>query len=147
MQGDEWLVSRWMSKTPFTVKPRSPLVDAFELMHQHRIRHVPVVDHGKLVGIISDRDVRQAMPLRKHGGGDTEPAYGKAMTRTHVDTVMTRNPITVSPMSTVREAAEIICREKVGALPVMEDEKLVGIVSTDDLLWAFVEHARHIHAM
>ena len=144
MIGDEWSVSRWMSQKLYTVSSKDPLVDAFELMHQHRIRHVPVLDHGRLVGIVSDRDVRQTLRLRGHGIDDTA-LFGDEVSQKRVADVMARKPITVSLESTVREAAELLCREKIGALPVLDDDKLVGIISAEDLLWAFVEHARHQH--
>jgi acetoin utilization protein AcuB len=130
------LISAWMSSSVYTVKPKDPLVDAFELMRIHRIRHVPVVDKGRLVGIVSDRDVRQAMPARSKAA-DSSAAYGKVLMETPVEKAMTRKPITVTPDASLDEAAEIICREKIGALPVEADGRLVGIISAEDLLWAF----------
>lgn len=131
-----WNVSNWMSANVFTVGPKSPLVDAFELMRIHRIRHVPVVDNGRLVGIVSDRDLRQAMPARnKMDKGSA--SYGHALMETPVEKAMTRRPISVSPEASIDEATEIICREKIGALPVEDDGKLLGIISAEDLLWAF----------
>lgn len=132
-----WHVRRWMSSNVHTTEPKADLVDAFEIMRTHRVRHVPVLDGGRLVGIVSDRDVRHALPMRS-GTGDHD-IYGKALFETRVEQVMTRRPLTVTPDTTIREAAEIACREKVGALPVLEGEKLVGIVSAEDLLWAYVD--------
>jgi acetoin utilization protein AcuB len=129
-------ISGWMSTSVYTVKPKDPLVDAFELMRVHRIRHVPVVDKGHLVGIVSDRDLRQAMPARSKLV-EGHIAYGKALMETSVEKVMTRKPITIAVDASLDEAAEIICREKIGALPVVDDDKLVGIISAEDLLWAF----------
>lgn len=134
-----WFVWSWMSKDVFTVEPEDILVDAFELMRIHRIRHIPVVKDGKLVGILSDRDIRHALPMRVREG-DAHPAYGETLLNTPVATVMTTNPITIDPNATIREAAEIICREKIGALPVMDQDKLVGIISSEDLLWAFLDN-------
>jgi acetoin utilization protein AcuB len=108
-------------------------------MRVHRIRHVPVVEGERLVGIVSDRDARHALPM--HGGTGEHDCYGKALFDTAVERVMSKRPITIDPEASVREAAEIICREKIGALPVIEDGRLVGIVSAEDLLWAFIEIA------
>ncbi|GIW71971.1 MAG: hypothetical protein KatS3mg102_1513 [Planctomycetota bacterium] len=144
MAEDDWLVSRWMSRNVVTVKPSDRLVDAFEKMREHRIRHVPVVERGRLVGIVSDRDVRHALPMRAEQEAAGDDLYGRAMLETPVDKVMSRHPITCTPETTIREAAEIICREKVGALPVLDGERLVGIISAEDLLWAFVENTREM---
>jgi len=140
MEKNNWIVSRWMSEHVFTVKPKDPLVDAFELMRIHRIRHVPVVDKGHLVGIVSDRDLRQAMPSRAHLA-EGSVAYGKALMEKPIENVMTRKPISVSPEASLDEATEIICREKIGALPVEDNGKLMGIISAEDLLWAFHTNA------
>lgn len=132
------LVSRWMSKHVYTVKPEDAIIDAVELMRIHRIRHIPVLERGRLVGIISDRDVRHALPARRGSKGTSDDS-GTALFETRISELMTRHPITVEPQATIREAAEIVCREKIGALPVVSDGLLVGIVSAEDLLWAFVE--------
>lgn len=135
-------VSSWMSNKVITVDPEDRLVDAFELMRAHQVRHIPVVEKGRLVGIVSDRDVRHALPLRARS--DDMPHYGKALFGTRIADVMTRNPFKVRPEATIHEAAEIICREKVGALPVVSDDRLVGIISAEDLLWAFLSLSREL---
>ncbi|RME74178.1 MAG: CBS domain-containing protein [Planctomycetota bacterium] len=141
MQPADWLVSRWMSRDVVTVQPEDRLIDVFEHMRERRIRHVPVLADGQLVGIVSDRDVRHALPMRTgESGGVEREVFGEALFETPVDKVMTRHPITVGPETTIREAAEIVCREKIGALPVVSGGELVGIVSAEDLLWAFVEN-------
>lgn len=143
MANSDWLVSRWMSKKVYTVVPSDRLVDAFEIMQERRIRHIPVVEKGKLVGIISDRDVRIYLPTRVHLEGASS-AYSKTLMQTTIKSVLKSKPITVSSASTIREAAEIMCREKVGALPVVDDAKLVGIVSAEDVLWAFVDNIQNL---
>ena len=140
MDVDPWLVGRWMSKTVQTIAPDARIVDAVELMRIHRIRHLPVVESGRLVGIVSDRDVRHAIPIRAGGKKGAELAYGTALLETAVAQVMTPHPRTTEAHAPIREAAEIMCREKIGALPVLADEELVGIISAEDVLWAFVEN-------
>lgn len=136
-QAARWQVARWMSTKVQTLEPDDKLVDAFELMRLHRIRHVPVLENERLVGIVSDRDVRHALPLRDL---ESDKVYGRELLTTTIGRVMTRNPITTEPDAPIREAAMIIGREKIGALPVVQGDRLVGIVSAEDLLWAFVEN-------
>ncbi len=93
-------------------------------MHSGNFRHLPIVDNGKLVGMLSDHDVRQ------HQGH---------LTDTRVTGAMTENPITVTPDTTMEEAAEIMLERKIGGLPVVDKDRLVGIITTTDLLGAFVE--------
>lgn len=137
----EWLVSRWMSSKVRALKPDDLLVDAFEIMREYRIRHVPVLDKGKLVGIVSDRDVRQAMPSRdERYKGSAE--FGKALMETPLSKCMSKKPQVVSSDASIQEASEIICREKIGALPVVDDGKLAGIITAEDLLWAYLDNTR-----
>jgi acetoin utilization protein AcuB len=134
---EKWRVSGWMSRNVLTLKPKSPAVDAYELMHDHSIRHVPVVDHNKIVGIVSDRDLRPLI----HPGRST-PTH--KLFDTPVESIMSRKPICTTPDASIQEAGEIICREKIGALPVVEDGKLMGIVTTEDVLWALLENTREM---
>ena len=131
-------VESWMSKRVFTTKPESRLIDAFEMMRDHRIRHVPVVEGGKLVGIVSDRDVRSALPSRNALQGGWA-SLGEALLEAHISQVMSLMPITIAPSASIREAAQVMCRAKIGALPVVDEGKLVGIVSAEDILWAVAE--------
>lgn len=134
MDEAEIVVGRWMSTELKTVTPESLLADALDLMTNHRIRHLPVEAGGELVGILSTRDAyRAAMRPSPREGFD-------ALQETKVSDVMTRAPLhTAHPADRVREAAERLCREKVSALPVVEGTRLVGIVTSEDLLWALME--------
>lgn len=125
-----------MSRKVKTLTPDERMVDAFEGMQEHRIRHIPVVNKGKVVGILSDRDVRPFLPTR---GAMKGPTYSKSLMETRIKDVMSRKPVTISEFSTLREAAELLCRERIGALPVVDDGKLEGIITTEDVLWAFVD--------
>jgi acetoin utilization protein AcuB len=131
-------VERWMSKLVFTTKPDACLIDAFEMMRDHRIRHVPVIEGEKLVGIVSDRDVRSALPSRNALQAGSA-SLGESLLRARVSQVMTVMPITIAPGASIREAAQVMCRSKVGALPVVAEGRLVGILSAEDILWAFAE--------
>jgi acetoin utilization protein AcuB len=131
-------VTRWMSKTVFATRPDSKLIDAIELMTDHRIRHVPVIDGDRLVGIISDRDVRNALPRRSEVHGAVSPICHASLVR-RASEVMTKHPLTIPKDFSIHEAAEIMCREKIGALPVMDDGHVIGIISSEDLLWALMQ--------
>ena len=127
VQDNPRYVARWMSKDLLTTTPDATLEDALQRMEERRIRHLPVVDGGKLVGLLSDRDVRHSLA----GEGTQSP----------VREVMTPYPKLrcVSPGTLVRDAAELLCREKISSLPVVQGETLAGIVTSEDLLWAFLE--------
>ncbi len=132
---DPTRVGRWMSQDLITCSPDEILGDALESMTNHRIRHLPVVDGDLLVGILSSRDAtRTALAPSPRAG--FEP-----LQETKVADVMTKGRlIHVDPETHVREAAELICREKISALPVLiQGERLVGIVTSEDLLWAFLD--------
>lgn len=131
------LVRNRMTRDPLVVSPDQPLADALRLTRARRIRHLPVVDGGVLVGIVSDRDVRLAMPSPL-----TEPDAERVafLDRTPVRAVMQGEPVTIGPYDTVEDAAKEMRRRRIGAIPVVDAEgRLVGILSESDVLDAFVE--------
>ncbi len=138
-------VSEWMSAPVHTVRPEGRLIDAFELMRDYQIRHVPVVEADRVVGIVSDRDVRSALPsLRELEGGSAR--YGRILMNTRIAEIMTSMPFTIGLHATIADAAAVICRERIGALPVVDQEHLVGIISAEDVLLAFLESTRQPNA-
>lgn len=121
-----------MTVNPISVSSDTPLRAVVDIMHEEGCRHLPVVDDGQLVGIVTDRDVRiqldsPVLHLERIKWAD-EFAQ---MTAT---TCMTANPITVSPETSIKKVAEILSTYKFGALPVVDDGTLVGIISEVDLL-------------
>ncbi len=131
------LVEKRMKRDPVTVAPDASFRHAMTLIRQKGIRHLPVVEDGRLVGIVTDRDIRQTSP---------SPATSLAIHELHyllekvtVREVMTRKVISVTPDTPIEEAARLMLRHKIGGLPVLEGEKLVGIITETDLLQAFVE--------
>ena len=122
-----------MSRSVVTLKPEQTLRDAIDLLRSKHIRHLPVVEGGKLVGIVSDRDVKRTTPSLV--GGIERDEYDEALDATKVSRFMTRDPITVSPRTGLKAAVAIFIERKVGALPVIgPDGALAGIVTEIDLL-------------
>jgi len=125
-------LSEIMNRSLVTVDKHASLRRARRILDQHRIRHLLVVDGKRLVGIITDRDLRQAAPSSKSPLtiGERE----EFMDELKVVEVMSRRLITASPDTTVREAAKVMVAEKIGCLPVVNGNQLVGIVTETDLL-------------
>ena len=129
-------VSQWMTKSVMTIKPKDTLRHARERLAKYRINQLPVVVNDKLVGIVTDRDVRDAYPssLRLFYGKDIDE-FGDSHT---VEEVMTYNVMAISPQTSLREAAQRLRRQRFGALPVVENGKLMGIITRSDLLDAML---------
>ena len=125
-----------MIREVVTIGPTQMLSDVVEIMRRKKIRHLPVVESGKLVGIVTDRDVKRALP--SVFSGDQEE-YDRVLNDTPVDKVMTRDPYTVGPRDEVKEALKVMIERKIGAVPVVSDAALVGIVTDIDFLKAFLK--------
>ena len=124
-------VAERMIPNPVVISPTDTLATARRLMDRGKFRALPVLENGKLVGIVTDRD------LRKHEG-----LAGKAaeyLEWTKVTVAMTPDPMTVSPESLTLDAARLLLERKIGGLPVVDNGKLVGIVTTSDLLRSLVD--------
>ncbi len=132
-------VSERMSTDLITVEPDITIFEAKSLMTDKNIRHLPVVDlQGKLIGIVTDRDMRDAMPSTLLKKADYEITLGKIMNYPISD-IMTRDPMTIYAYFTLQDTLLVMQQKKVGALPVIDDQGyLKGILSTRDLLSAFV---------
>jgi acetoin utilization protein AcuB len=125
-------VKKWMSAPPVSVTPETPVLDAQQIMERRAIRHLPVVDGSRLVGIASDRDIRLHLPPPITSMSTWEAKY------LTVSNVMTRTPVTLDPERPAEEAARLMLERRIGAVPVVEGDRLVGIVTTTDLLRAWV---------
>ena len=127
-----------MTRTPITVTPEDTLLRAGELLRKNRIHHLPVVTKGNLVGIVTGSDLRN-FALKK---AVAEEAGETLVTDQHIGEVMTRDVITVSPVDTIEDALLLLHRRRFGALPVVEGERLVGIITKADILAAFIDTLR-----
>jgi acetoin utilization protein AcuB len=126
------LVRDIMQSKLITIDPTTTLPQAIRLAAERRIRHLPVVDGGELVGIVSDRDLKQAMASPATSLEAHELSY--LLQRLTVDHFMTRTVITVRPGLPVAEAARLMLQERISALPVTDDGRLIGIITETDLL-------------
>lgn len=122
-------VKDWMTKEPMTVSGATPLIEAYRILHEYEFRHLPVTREGRLVGIISNRDVGERV-LERVDRGEL-PVSGV------VEDVMTRDVYTATPETKLEDAALLLHNQKISALPVVDAEsRLVGILTTNDLLEA-----------
>ena len=127
-----------MIRDVFTLGPSDTLRAAVEIVLQKHIRHLPIVDgDGHLLGIITDRDVKRALPSPLvHVDEDSRESL---LDETPVARLMTKDPVTVTPATTLADAVRLLVAKKIGGLPVVEHGKLVGIFTEIDALKAFLE--------
>lgn len=126
------LVRDWMSRDVITVTPETLLPDADRLMVSHVIRRLPVVADGRLVGIVTYGDIRSARPSRASSLSIWELNY--LVNRLTVAEIMTRQPITISQDATIGEAAQLMLKNMISGLPVLDNQgNLVGIITESDI--------------
>ena len=129
-----------MSVSPVTIAPSTSVHEAQALMQQRKIRHLPVLKDGRLVGIVSDRDIRLILPSPATSLTVWESRY--LLDNLTVGEVMNYFVMTTTPDCPVTEAVGRMLGHKVGALPVVEDRQVIGILTRTDILRAF----RSLHA-
>jgi acetoin utilization protein AcuB len=121
-------IQKYMTPSPHSIGVDQPLVQAHAFMHKHEIRHLPVLSGGKLVGMLTDRDLHLVEALK-----DVDP---KSVT---VEDAMTTSVYSVSAETPVDEVVDTMGKKKYGSVVVMQGEKVVGIFTTVDLCRAFTE--------
>ena len=139
------LVRNWMTEKLVTLSPEASVAEALTLCRERRIRHIPILEGEHLVGIVTDRDLRDASPAL----GDPERA--NALQKIQVRDVMTRDVITTNPEDSIENAAQVMYEHKIQSLPVVtdgpvvdegsavaEEEELLGIVTSSDVMRALV---------
>jgi acetoin utilization protein AcuB len=130
------LVKKWMTEKVITVDQNDILSEAINILKRNRIRRMPVLDGDRLVGIVSDRDLKEASPSKATSLDIWELHY--LMSKIKVKDIMTMNPITISPDSTIEKAALIMHDKKIGGLPVVENNSLTGIITESDIFDALI---------
>jgi acetoin utilization protein AcuB len=144
------ICERWMTTQLHTLKPLDSIAHARLLLEEHRINQLPVMKNGVLVGIVTDRDLRDAVnavTTSAKAAGTAESAP-QAADEIPLEAVMTHPVITLAPHSTVVTAAMVMRRERIGSVLIVDKDHLAGILTRSDVLDAFVarENARHERA-
>jgi acetoin utilization protein AcuB len=138
-------VRELMTTEPTTVPPDMPVLEARHLMVERRFRHLLVTSHsGELLGIVTDRDIRLNLPSQATSLSVWELNY--LLAKLTVEKVMSHSLITVGPNREAREAAQLMLDHKIGAVPVVDGGRLLGIVTETDMIRAFVRSADEIVA-
>ncbi|HIC91414.1 MAG TPA: CBS domain-containing protein [Syntrophaceae bacterium] len=125
------LVKKWMSTKLITVNENTSMMKALRIMKDNRIRRLPVMKDEKLVGIITDRDLKEASPSKASTLDVHELYY--LLSEIRVKDIMAKNPITIRPDESVEKAAVLMLEKKISGLPVVENENLVGIITQTDI--------------
>ena len=133
------LVRDWMTRDVIYISPDTTVLEAGQLMIDRTIRRLPVVEDGKLVGIVTYGDVRGARAASTSGLDIWELSY--ILSRLTVREIMTPNPVTTSPDDTIGAAAQLLLKHMIGGLPVLDhDGQLVGIITESDIFRLVVRH-------
>lgn len=130
-------VKHYMSKNPVTIEHDATISEAVSLMAETNYHRIPVLKDGKLVGIITDGNIQKASPSKATSLSVFEVNY--LLSKTTVADYMTKNVVICSPDILLEEAVEIMKTTKVSCLPVMEGDKIVGIITETDLFNAFTD--------
>lgn len=133
------MVREWMTPDPVVIRPDTTLPVAHRLMMDHSIRRLPVVDGGRLVGMVTLGDVRGAEPSGATSLSIWEVNY--LVSRLRVEEIMTPRPFTISEDATLGEAAQMMLKFKISGLPVVDEEGIVaGIITESDIFRMVVQH-------
>lgn len=130
-------ISNYMTSNPYTVSPDATIADAMELMRTKKIGRVPVVKNGKVVGIITKGKLLEVSPSPATTLSIFEINY--LLSKTKIESIMTKDVITVAPGDLLEEAAVKMSEYDIGGLPVVDNDKLVGIITETNVFNAFIE--------
>jgi acetoin utilization protein AcuB len=125
-----------MTANPFTISPDQTIPDAHEIMAQNGVKRLPVMKSGKLVGIVSKDDIMRASPSKATTFSMGEITY--LLSKTKISQIMTKNPVTISSNALLEEAATLMRDNNISFLPVVDDNKLVGIITESDIFDSFI---------
>jgi len=130
-------VKHYMTANPYTLSPEDTVTRAMALLKEKKIRRLPILSGGKLVGIVTERQLLEVSPSK----ATTLSIYeiNHLLSQTKLGAIMSRNVITVTPDTLLEEAAMTMRSHTIGALPVMEGDRLVGIITETDIFDAFLE--------
>jgi len=128
------IVEEIMNEEPYTLAPTNTVLEALRLMREKKVRHLPVIDNDRhVLGVITERDIKEALPSSLKDEPNSPVFSAK------VEEIMIKNPLVGHPLDFVEEVALTFYEAKVGCLPIVSGGKLVGIVTTTDLLYTYIE--------
>jgi acetoin utilization protein AcuB len=134
------LIKDWMTKDPITITESTSMIRAIHIMKERRFRRLPVVTDGKLAGMVTDRDLKEASPSKATTLDVHELYY--LLAELQVKEIMSRNPVSVSQDDTVEHAAQIMLEHTISGLPVVDgNDQVVGIITQSDVFRAFMDIA------
>ena len=132
------LVNDWMTRQVITISPDVTLPEADRLMTEKKIRRLPVVQNGRLIGIVTRGDVRGAQASEATSLSIWELNY--LLARLKIEDIMTREPQVISPQATIKEASKLMHDEKISGLPVVDEEgRILGIITESDIFRMVVQ--------
>src|SRR5690606_3434067 len=127
-------VEKIMNRNVISLSPSDPIEKAYQLLVKHKIRHIPIVDEDHFViGIVSDRDIRDASPSIFTNNPDMD------VLNKEISSIMSSPVITAHPLDFVEEVARIFYDREIACLPVVSNEKLVGVITEKDLLYTLIQ--------
>ncbi|GAA3345574.1 acetoin utilization AcuB family protein [Lysinibacillus sp. FSL M8-0216] len=128
------IVEEIMNEEPYTLAPTNTVLEALKLMRDKKVRHLPVIDEERhVLGVITERDIKEVLPSSLQDEPNSPVFQAK------VEEIMVKDPLVGHPLDFVEEVALTFYESKVGCLPIVSGEKLVGIVTTTDLLYTYIE--------
>lgn len=128
------IVEEIMNEEPYTLAPTNSVLEALKLMREKKVRHLPVIDEERhVLGVITERDIKEALPSSLRDEPNSPVFNAK------VEEIMVKNPLVGHPLDFVEEVALTFYESKIGCLPIVSGGKLVGIVTTTDLLYTYIE--------
>lgn len=128
------IVEEIMNEEPYTLAPTNTVLEALKLMRDKKVRHLPVIDKERhVLGVITERDIKEVLPSSLQDEPNSPVFQAK------VEEIMVKDPLVGHPLDFVEEVALTFYESKVGCLPIVSGEKLVGIVTTTDLLYTYIE--------
>jgi acetoin utilization protein AcuB len=130
-------VADYMMPDPITLEPEDSLLRAVEVMRLRGVQSIPIVLGGMLVGLIVEGDIKRAEPSTLTGGSQEE--FNRVMEQTPISRLMAKDPVTVKADQPLVQAVEIFHSTTYGALPVVEDGRVIGILTDNDMLRALID--------
>lgn len=124
-------VGEMMTREVKSLKVEQTLLEAMQFLRENDVRHIPILEGERLVGVLTDRDIKRATPSALDP--NQREVWERIVTETTLARVMTRDPSTLGPQASMREVLRAFVEDRIGCMPVMADGKLVGIVTAADL--------------